>query len=617
MGYAQNNIGRLFAEQGMHTQAYPYFVKAESMFKAKNELSGLAYVYQSFASLYKTETDFVKSEQNYQQALQIRQQLGNTRDIMSAMVLLGKLYMEIKQYDDALLYFQKADSAGRKINDALGLAEIKILMAEYYLGKKDLDKAQQLCLEGLGYILNFKNVKVVPRSYLVLGSIYFEQKAYAVAKKYFSIALGTASHMKYLDLSMQSHYYLWKISEIEGNREAALMHSNQYLVLKDSVNDINVSDRIAKFQFQLEIERKQQENEILKANQLRDQSIIKQQEQQRAGLALLALLVTVLLYFQWRHAKKRKEANEKLSQQKLRIEEINAELAQLVDETSRRNELLRNHLKTLMEFSKRKVVNFGTTQDAAQDICRLAAHSLAVSRISIWEYNHEEHTIESLACYELATDRFLDSMQLDLSKFPAYDHALRTKRIIDAPDARTHPETREFKETYLVPLDIHSMLDVTFSVDDELDGLICCEQQGGPRAWNSEDVIFVSAVTDVISLAYRAAQRREYERKLKTQSKEIARMNEELELRVKARTEELQNRNQQLTEYAFINSHLLRSPVSKILGLINLMEMDKSVDQQLMMDHLKKSCDELDGIVKKITIALDGGEHFDRSILEK
>lgn len=617
LGYAQNNIGRLFAEQGMLTQAYPYFVKAESMFKATNELSGLAYVYQSFASLYKTQTDFVKAEQNYQEALQIRQQLGNTRDIMSAMTLLGKLYMEIKQYDDALLYFQKADSAGRTINDALGLAELKILMAEYYLGKKDLDRAQHLCLEGLGYILNFKNVKIVPRSYLVLGEIYFEQKSYAVAKKYFTIALGTASHMKYLDLSMQSHYYLWKISEIEGNREAALLHSNQYLVLRDSVNDINVSDRIAKFQFQLEIERKQQENEILKANQLRDQTIIHQQEQQRAGLALLALLVTGLLYFQWRNAKKRKEANEKLSEQKIRIEQINGELANLVEETSKRNEQLRNHLTTLMEFSKRKVVNFGTTLDAAQDVCRLTANSLTVSRISIWEYNHDEHTIQSLACYELASDRFLDPIKLDLSKFPAYDHALRTKRIIDAPDARTHPETREFKETYLMPLNIHSMLDVTFSVDDELDGLICCEQQGGPRVWKSEDIIFVSAVADVISLAYRSAQRREYERKLKTQSKEIARMNEELERRVKERTEELENRNHQLTEYAFINSHLLRSPVSKIMGLINLMEMDESVDKKMMMEHLKKSCDELDAIVKKITIALDGGEHFDRSFLEK
>src|ERR1051325_1697451 len=74
LGYAQNNIGRLFSEQGMLTQAYPFFVKAESNFKSRGDSSGVAYVYQSFAALYKTEKNFVKSEQSYLDALQIRRQ---------------------------------------------------------------------------------------------------------------------------------------------------------------------------------------------------------------------------------------------------------------------------------------------------------------------------------------------------------------------------------------------------------------------------------------------------------------------------------------------------------------------------------------------------------------
>lgn len=208
-------------------------------------------------------------------------------------------------------------------------------------------------------------------------------------------------------------------------------------------------------------------------------------------------------------------------------------------------------------------------------------------------------------------------MTLDLTDVPGYAEAIRTKKIIAASDARTDPSTKEFKDSYLVPLDIHSMLDVTFFRDGQLDGLICCEQQGAPRVWKSEDIIFVSSVADIISLAYRSVQRREYEKKLKLQSKEIARMNEMLEQRVKERTEELEDRNNQLTEYAFINSHLLRSPVSKILGLINLMEVDKTSDPQQMIDHLKQSCAELDTVVKKITIALDGGEQLDRNTFRK
>ena len=617
LGYANNNVGRLFSEQGMVNQSYPYFVRAESLFKQTSERSGLAYVYQSFAGIYKIQKDFVKAEQNYQRALAIRKELGDTRDIMSAAVLLGKLYMEIKRYDDALLYFQKADSAGRIINDALGLAEVRILLSEYYLGVHDTQQAEKLCTDGLSYILNFKNVKLVPRGYLVLGQIHFEKKEYAVAKTYFNIAKNVSTLMRYLDMKMQAHYFLWKIADITHAREDALLHSNQYLILKDSVNDIHISERIANFQFQIEIERKQQEFEILKVQEARNEAIIRQQNQQRVGLIILVGVVSVLAYFQWRSSRRRKEQNLVLSMQNSQIEQLNDKLSEKVNEISHRNNSLSKHLTTLMDFSKSRVVNFGSLPDAAHDIARLTAQSLSVSRVSIWNYDEAAGTIVSVACYELATGEFKEAMTLDLANFPRYANALKSKRIIDAPNARINEETSEFRDSYLVPLDIHSMLDITWSLDGQLGGLICCEQQGAPRTWKSEDIIFASSLADIISLVYRSGQRREYERKLRQQSKEILLMNEKLEQRVKERTEELENQNNKLTEYAFINSHVLRSPVSKIMGLINLMEVDKAADQKEMMDYLKKSCTELDTVVKKITITLDGGEELDRDVFNK
>jgi tetratricopeptide (TPR) repeat protein len=617
LAYANNNIGRLFLEQGMLTQSYPYFVKAETVFKSTDDATGLAYVYQSFAHIYLSQKDFVKAEQNYQRALVIRRELGNTRDIMSAMVLLGKLYMEIKQYDDALLYFQKADSAGHVISDALGLAEVKILMSEYYLGIHDTKQAEQLCKEGLTYILNFKNAKLVPRAYLVLGQIHFEKKEYEVAKRYFTIAQRVSTLMRVLDLKMQAHYFLWKIAELTQDREDALLHSNQYLVLKDSVNDIHISERIAKFQFQVEIERKQQEYEILKVQDEKNEEIIQQQNQQRVGLIVLVGLVTVLLIFQWRSNRRSKEQNLVLSMQNSQIEQLNERLSGKVEEISQRNNLLGGHLTTLIDFSKSKVVNFGTPVDAAHDVARITAHSLNVSRVSIWTYNEEASTIESLACYDLASGQFQASMTLDLANFPKYAHALKSKRIIDAPDARINEETKEFKDSYLVPLNIHSMLDITYSLDGQLGGLICCEQQGAPREWKSEDIIFASSVADIISLVYRGAQRREYEKRLRQQSKEIALMNEGLEQRVIERTEALETQNKKLIEYAFINAHVLRSPVSKIMGLVNLMEVDKTADPIEMIAYLKKSCSELDTVVQKITIALEEGESLDRGLFKK
>ena len=163
-----------------------------------------------------------------------------------------------------------------------------------------------------------------------------------------------------------------------------------------------------------------------------------------------------------------------------------------------------------------------------------------------------------------------------------------------------------------MPLHIQSMLDATFFLDGELKGLICCEQQHEPRNWSAEDIIFVSSVSDIISLAFRTAQRLEYEKQIKLHSRQIERMNELLEDRVRERTEELEVQNLKLAEYAFINSHLLRGPLSRILGLINLMEHDRTMKHEDIVDLLRRSGTELDTVVHRITDTLQHGGHLNR-----
>lgn len=386
------------------------------------------------------------------------------------------------------------------------------------------------------------------------------------------------------------------------------------------------------------------QDELIRLERERIEAVILHQNQQRYGLMVLLTLAGALLFFQWRSARNLKRVNVALHAQKDQIaaqseeiksqleyiaerheeaisrkeeiRNINIELSETVARISHLNHALQNHILTLLEISKSKRVNFGTLDDAAKEIARLAGRALSVSRVSVWNYVESSKAIESIACYDLATDSYQDSMTLRFEDYPQYAEALLSNKVINAPEARTSPMTREFTEGYLVPLNIYSMLDVTYQVDGKLGGLICFEHQGLVRTWSSADVIFASSISDVITLTFHSVQRREYERRLKQQSQEIARMNEVLEERVKERTRELEVQNEQLSEYAFINSHLLRSPVSKILGLMNLMEID-GADHKETMKFLKSACQELDTVVRKITVALDGGEHFKRDSIEK
>ncbi|MEJ0033335.1 MAG: tetratricopeptide repeat protein [Bacteroidota bacterium] len=107
-------------------------------------MSGLAYVSQSFGALYRLQGDFLNAEQYYHRALKLRESLGNTRDITSAMVLLGMLYSDVQRFDDAFHFFKKADSTSRATKDSLAQGEVKILIGEYYL-IRGMSKKQDVC----------------------------------------------------------------------------------------------------------------------------------------------------------------------------------------------------------------------------------------------------------------------------------------------------------------------------------------------------------------------------------------------------------------------------------------------------------------------------------------
>ncbi len=93
---------------------------------------------------------------------------------------------------------------------------------------------------------------------------------------------------------------------------------------------------------------------------------------------------------------------------------------------------------------------------------------------------------------------------------------------------------------------------------------------------------------------------------LRAQQEEITSINNRLEELVQERTAKLEARNQQLSEYAFFNAHKLRSPISTILGLQEVLRLTAEFDQKLLIiEKLFESVAQLDIVVKKGQTLLD------------
>jgi signal transduction histidine kinase len=107
-------------------------------------------------------------------------------------------------------------------------------------------------------------------------------------------------------------------------------------------------------------------------------------------------------------------------------------------------------------------------------------------------------------------------------------------------------------------------------------------------------------------LAIRNTELTRANHELTSLNQQVRTMNHELENRVTARTRELVERNEKLTEYAFMNAHLLRSPVSRIKGLINLFGITKEAEEkERVQSLLNETAEELDHVIHTISDRLN------------
>ncbi len=83
-------------------------------------------------------------------------------------------------------------------------------------------------------------------------------------------------------------------------------------------------------------------------------------------------------------------------------------------------------------------------------------------------------------------------------------------------------------------------------------------------------------------------------------------LNKGLEQKVDERTLELSERNIQLAEFAFINAHNLRLPITNILGIIQLFEVDRSpTETREMLELLKGQSESVDKVLIDIQAKLE------------
>lgn len=184
--------------------------------------------------------------------------------------------------------------------------------------------------------------------------------------------------------------------------------------------------------------------------------------------------------------------------------------------------------KTLISQLHNSLFYEGKLTDGAKLLTKEVAESVNADRCSIWLYSKEKISIKCVQLYLKAENDWQSGMELFSKDCLSYFDNLNTNPIIIANDALTHPATSCFKENYLIPLGIKSMLDVPIIYRGLVIGVLCIESFTF-KEWVEEEVNFAQTLSSLFTFAYSIKEINKLTNELRETAAEISEKNTFLE----------------------------------------------------------------------------------------
>lgn len=336
-------LGDYYMNTSTKDSAFFYYAKAEKIYQKKNDKINLAGVYISTAIVQGYEKDFLGSELSAIKALNVLRDTPEKAKVYEAYSILGVVSSELKDYEKAIEYYNKALSLAKENNlsnshqEASSLNNIgnayqnlnkdKLAIEKFQAALKDKGvytddpNLYAVLLDNLAYskfkLRDFSNLpdlfydslKIRDSLNLTLGIVY--NKIHL--SEYYAVVNDTATSRKFareaLELSRKIKSYRDILSSLKQlgvvEPKKASIYSDEYIKINDSLQNAErkAKDKFARIQFETD--------EIIQQND-------KLAEQNRNILFFFGLVVMigVLLFVIKNQRSKTKELMLKQAQQK-------------------------------------------------------------------------------------------------------------------------------------------------------------------------------------------------------------------------------------------------------------------------------------------------------------
>lgn len=298
-----SNMGDEYSAGGNYSEAIKHSLRAIRIKETRKDSASLAYFYQKAGEIYKLAGENQKWIEYVRKAYVLihNPEYAPPKAVAAIYNDLGGIAEQQENYNQALLYYDTLATLG-KTHDyphAIGIALTN--RATIYKLQGETGKALLAANEALDYLVPSSYQEIYHHN--LLAELNFETGNLSEALKHGNLVIQNSDSRNFPEEKMRAYKNLHLIEETNQNYERALLWHKKFKQISDSIRDKEIRTQIVALEMAYETEKKEQQIELLTAeNHIKNQRI-------RAGLFLLAALSALILLILYILQIKRKQAS--------------------------------------------------------------------------------------------------------------------------------------------------------------------------------------------------------------------------------------------------------------------------------------------------------------------
>ncbi|HER40009.1 MAG TPA: tetratricopeptide repeat protein [Salinimicrobium catena] len=283
---AYGREGVAWGRKGEYEKALDFLFKAAEIAEALGNIAGLGSYYIEIANVFSESDNSALAFQYYNRGIEKLRETGDSLSVGQALYNFGDDLYESGKIDSSLVVTQQARVIFKKFEIPRFEAYSIGNLGRNYAKQGELEKAKRYLNIAIDTLEKWKDYLAITDFSATLSEILFEKGDTAAALRYAERSLEAAENYNLKEDLKNAHYRLAALHEAAGKNDEALAHYKQFVIYKDSLENVETYRSMANLRTDYELARKQTEVDLLNEQRKNQKTIV---------VASIIALVLILL----------------------------------------------------------------------------------------------------------------------------------------------------------------------------------------------------------------------------------------------------------------------------------------------------------------------------------